>query len=835
MANIKNQISAFLFKNLALSKRRKGSQIGLLIIFQILFVLAAVLARVGIMARRFYLSNFSSDGKDNTDNTDLKQKYNTQGNEWVVQDEDFIRDRINYRDSVTNIRRGTYNRLFLVIGEDEDQNKRVKKLADRLREVLGDRYATEIKDANKGDFKTAESFDNYYTASLKTRGAKMHDSIDSDSIAGVFIVRQSPDNPEVIEVILNCPDRYWSDRFKREAMLYYLIEAQRGKGGPPSNLLFSDKFFNSQSIEGLILFGFFAAICIIIPFILFILLTLTEKEDRILMLMQLNGITINGFLVSQLFYYFVVLLVPFSLAVVCLMLSPDLIVSSAPFFFSILFLLVMMIQVPLTAICFSFVFKKKIVAVSFSIVFVLFVPFIMNGIFNVFKYHILLWIPVYGLMIGASQVGALSGRTFLETLRLKVCWMPLANTVVSTTGLYLIAIYLFNVVEQGYSGTLKKWHYPITDLYYHFFGKAAGAGSKAAGKSKVLESVEHVEMDSDVKAMMDKCDSDLAGVVRDHLLVFSHINKTYPSGNQAIADVTFALENNMIFGFLGPNGAGKTTLMHIIAGLYEATAGRVILNGIDSLLNRMAFHALIGFCPQHDIYWKELTVSEHLQFFFILRGTDPRDVNRKINELMQSVRLTQYANTPAAKLSGGERRRLSLAMALSGDSKVVLLDEPTTGLDPKVRRIVWDIITEFRGNRLMILTTHSMEEAELLSDKLTIMAHGRLKCFGTVAHLKKKFGGQIFVSFENFSGRFQDAVSGIKECCPPDSEASLVHEGLEGLSGRMQFSGDKKQSLMLMRSILEKKSEIGVSTFGIVQSSLDDVFMNIVRAQDADA
>ena len=354
-------------------------------------------------------------------------------------------------------------------------------------------------------------------------------------------------------------------------------------------------------------------------------------------------------------------------------------------------------------------------------------------------------------------------------------------------------------------------------------------------KPRQLESVELQEMDTDVKAMMDMCDADPEKVSRENLLVYSHINKIYPSGNQAVDDVTFALKGNKIFGLLGPNGAGKTTLMHITAGLYEASSGRVILNGIDSTKNRMAFHSMIGFCPQHDIFWKELTVQEHLQFFFILRGSNPLTINRDIANLLHSVRLVQYANTSASKLSGGERRRLSLAMAMSGESKVILLDEPTTGLDPKVRRIVWDIITEARGNRLLILTTHSMEEAELLSSELTIMAHGRLKCFGNVAHLKKKFGGQIFVSFENSHGRFQDAVEGIKECCPPDTETSLVHEGLEGLSGRLRFSGDKKQALTLMKAILAKKSELGITSFGVVQSSLDDVFMNIVRAQDADA
>ena len=218
-----------------------------------------------------------------------------------------------------------------------------------------------------------------------------------------------------------------------------------------------------------------------------------------------------------------------------------------------------------------------------------------------------------------------------------------------------------------------------------------------------------------------------------------------------------------------------------------------------------------------------------------MRGTEEAQIGENIKETLSAVYLESYADTFVTELSGGERRRFSLAMALSGKSRLILLDEPTTGLDPKVRRLVWDIISECRKSRLCILTTHCLEEAETLSDNITIMAHGRLKCIGSPAHLKKKFGGFVFVSFENEPGRFQDALRIIRECCPEGTSVSVVSEGLNSLSGKLRFSGDKKMALSLMRLLLKRQEEAGIKTFGITQSSIEDVFMNVIRAADADA
>lgn len=149
-------------------------------------------------------------------------------------------------------------------------------------------------------------------------------------------------------------------------------------------------------------------------------------------------------------------------------------------------------------------------------------------------------------------------------------------------------------------------------------------------------------------------------------------------------------------------------------------------------------------CPQFDTLWPSLTPEEHLLFFTRLRGTVPQKKEREhVNELLQLFELDgKRKNKLSKQLSGGMRRRLSVGIALAGDSKIVFLDEPSTGLDPRSRRLLWDIILKFRekGDRSIILTTHSMDEADVLCSRIGIMMRGQLRCVGTSLELKRKFG-----------------------------------------------------------------------------------------------
>jgi len=138
----------------------------------------------------------------------------------------------------------------------------------------------------------------------------------------------------------------------------------------------------------------------------------------------------------------------------------------------------------------------------------------------------------------------------------------------------------------------------------------------------------------------------------------------------------------------------------------------------------------IGVCPQHDILWDDLSVEEHLYFYARLKGVSPAEEGAAVASALEMVSLEQFRTRTSKGLSGGEKRRLSIAISLIGHGKVVFLDEPTTGLDPEVRRLIWDIINRAKQGRTIILTTHSMEEAEVLCQRIGIMSKGLLRCLG---------------------------------------------------------------------------------------------------------
>ena len=199
----------------------------------------------------------------------------------------------------------------------------------------------------------------------------------------------------------------------------------------------------------------------------------------------------------------------------------------------------------------------------------------------------------------------------------------------------------------------------------------------------------------------------------------------------------------------------------ILTGLYAPTSGNAYILGNNIRENMSEIRKTIGICPQFDIQWDSLTPYEHVVFYSRLKGIPALEEKDHVMSLLKQVGLDSCGYTKyACQLSGGMRRRLSVAMALAGNPKIVFLDEPTSGLDPISKRQLWDIVSASKENRSIILTTHSMEEADVLCDKISILASGRLRCIGTPLHLKNKygFGYRLYVSAqEGESGSVQAA------------------------------------------------------------------------------
>jgi ABC-type multidrug transport system ATPase subunit len=188
----------------------------------------------------------------------------------------------------------------------------------------------------------------------------------------------------------------------------------------------------------------------------------------------------------------------------------------------------------------------------------------------------------------------------------------------------------------------------------------------------------------------------------------------------------------------------------MITGLYPPNDGNTWIGQYDVVNNLRNVQRRIGVCPQFNILWPELTIEEHLYFFARLKGISVENEHQAVKQAIKEVGLSKFSEYKACQLSGGMQRRLSIAISLVGDPDIIFLDEPSTGLDPKHRRQVWDILTqpEFRDNKTLLITTHSMEEADVLCSRIGIMTKGELRCIGNALRLKNKYGGgyHLFVN-----------------------------------------------------------------------------------------
>ncbi|HPS14062.1 MAG TPA: ABC transporter ATP-binding protein [Prolixibacteraceae bacterium] len=205
---------------------------------------------------------------------------------------------------------------------------------------------------------------------------------------------------------------------------------------------------------------------------------------------------------------------------------------------------------------------------------------------------------------------------------------------------------------------------------------------------------------------------------------------------KAVDGVTFDIDRNEIFGLLGPNGAGKTTTISMICGLLPASEGTI---GFSSSAGRDP-KSIIGYCPQENIFYPKLTCMEQIIFIGQLYNLPSKRVKARASELLEVMGLTGKAHVRASKLSGGMKRRLNICMALIHDPEILILDEPEAGLDPQSRILVRDFIRSVGKKKTVILTTHNMDEADRLADRVAIIDHGKLLMLDTPSNLKKTIG-----------------------------------------------------------------------------------------------
>ncbi|KYO42786.1 ATP-binding cassette sub-family A member 12 [Alligator mississippiensis] len=300
------------------------------------------------------------------------------------------------------------------------------------------------------------------------------------------------------------------------------------------------------------------------------------------------------------------------------------------------------------------------------------------------------------------------------------CWMIFFDSIMC-----FIAGWYFSNTIPGRYGLREPWYFPLTVSYWKNF-------CSTDRRNKPLT---YGSMPQEQKITSEE------GI--SQVVVLISLTKEYTQSKKtAVKDLSFTFYRDQITALLGPNGAGKTMVISMLTGLSPPSSGTIIINGRDMCTHLPAVRLEIGVCPQHDVLFDMLTVQEHLLLYGSVKASHwtKKQLNQQVFRALKDVGLSEHQDKLAGTLSGGMKRKLSIAIAFIGNSRTVVLDEPTSGIDPCSQRSIWDILLKYRAGRTLIFTTQHLDEAEVLSDRIAILQHGQLHCCGSPSYLKEKYG-----------------------------------------------------------------------------------------------
>lgn len=284
-----------------------------------------------------------------------------------------------------------------------------------------------------------------------------------------------------------------------------------------------------------------------------------------------------------------------------------------------------------------------------------------------------------------------------------------------------------------------------------------------------------------------------------------NISKVYENGKQALSSINFTVPTRGIMAFIGRNGAGKTTLARILATLLEPSSGTAAIDGLDIMADARELRQRMAVVPQEGRTLPWMTPLQTVSSYLMWRGLGYRVAAQRASEAIARVGLQDHSGRLNRTLSGGMKRKVLVAMVIASGSDLIFLDEPTTGLDPISRQELWDLLTDLGKDRFVFLTTHYLEEAEQVADRIGILDDGRLLAMGSMAELRGQLQHQYSVRVP------MDFV------LPP-----LSGEIVRGRDGKVQILTTEEEALSLSRRLIEQRVH-----FSINPVSLDDIFYRL--------
>lgn len=399
---------------------------------------------------------------------------------------------------------------------------------------------------------------------------------------------------------------------------------------------------------------------------------------------------------------------------------------------------------------------------------------------------------------------------------------------------WLFALYLDKVIKTE-TGVSLRWYFPFTLSYWkgHTNKDVLSAEQQDliqqeedARRAEMRQNQNIEEIEPSLKAQIDTGVSMKVRGLRKHF-----------GDKVAVDGLDLDMFKGQIFALLGHNGAGKTTTISMLTGMLAPTAGEMTVNNLNFSTDMTEIRKQLGVCPQHDILYKSLTVEEHLYLFCRFKGIqDKNTIQAMIDEKISDIDLQEKRNTKAGNLSGGQKRKLSLAIALIGGSSIVMLDEPTSGMDLTARRKMWDMLKTEKRSRIIILTTHYMEEADILADRIAIMSQGKLYCLGSPLFLKKRFGvGYNLSIVKAIEGAKQPDFTKIQALVSRHLPESKV---FNTASAEILFEIPLESTYKFKNFFIELDAnavKLNIETYGISVTTLEEVFIRVSRGDEGGA
>uniref|UniRef100_A0AAQ4RXI4 P-type phospholipid transporter n=1 Tax=Gasterosteus aculeatus aculeatus TaxID=481459 RepID=A0AAQ4RXI4_GASAC len=437
--------------------------------------------------------------------------------------------------------------------------------------------------------------------------------------------------------------------------------------------------------------------------------------------------------------------------------------------------------------------------------------------------------------------------------------------------LYGVMTWYIESVFPGQYGIPRPWYFPFTKSYWCGENEKTNISTPLSKKGNaeavcIEEEPSHIE----------------PGVYIQNLVkVYSHGKKL------AVDGLSLRFYEGQITSFLGHNGAGKTTTMSILTGLFPPTSGTAYIHGKDIRSELSTIRQNLGVCPQHNVLFSMLTVEEHIWFYARLKGLPEEQVKAEMEQIVNDVGLPHKRHSCTNTLSGGMQRKLSVALAFVGGSKVVILDEPTAGVDPYARRGIWDLLLKYRPGRTIILSTHHMDEADILGDRIAIISHGKLCCVGSSLFLKTQLGTGYYltlvkrdydltlqscrnsastVSYIKKDDTVSESSSDAGLGSEPESETTTIGENRHpfgyfkdvSLISNLIFKHVHEARLVedvgheityilpyqsakdgafveLFHELDDRLTDLGISSYGISDTTLEEIFLKVAEDSGVDA